>query len=120
MLISEIADLLHARTVFIGNEALTETDFTSAFATDLMSDALAMIQSSPESTLLLTGLCNPQVLRTAEMLDLHTIVFVRGKDPFSGCLELAGEMDMNIYSTDLTMYKACGLLYCAGLEGIDR
>ena len=120
MLTSRIAELLGAKPLFIGSEENLAADFTSAFATDLMSDALAMIQTDPEHTLLLTGLCNPQSLRTAEMLDLRTIVFVRGKHPVNECLELAGQMDLNLFTTPLTMYEACGILYGAGLGGIER
>ena len=120
MLASQIAELLGAKPLFIGSGENLGTDFTAAFATDLMSDARAMIQHSPEHTLLLTGLCNPQVLRTAERLDLRTIVFVRGKNPVSECLELAGEMQLNLFTTPLTMYEACGVLYGAGLRGIER
>ncbi len=120
MLTSQIVELLDARPLFIGSEESLSIDFSAAFATDLMSDALAMIQSSPEDTLLLTGLCNPQALRTAEMLDLRTIVFVRGKNPQQECLDLAREMGLNVFATSLTMYEACGVLYCAGLKGIER
>ena len=119
MLTSQIVELLGAKPVFIGNEESLGADITSVFATDLMSDALAMIQQSPETTLLLTGLCNPQVLRTADMLDLHTIVFVRGKSPVNNCVELADEMRLNLYTTCLDMYEACGLLYTAGVKGIE-
>ena len=54
------------------------------------------------------------------MLDLHTIVFVRGKNPVNNLTELANEMNLNLYSTCLTMYEACGVLYSAGLQGIKR
>ena len=120
MLTSRIVELLGAQPVFIGDETNLKAEITYAFATDLMSDALAMILHSPETTLLLTGLCNPQVLRTADMLDLRTIVFVRGKNPMDICAELAGEMNLNLYSTSLTMFEACGVLYNAGMQGIER
>ena len=119
MLTSQIVELLGAEPVFIGNEESTHAEIKAVFATDLMSDALAMIQQSPESTLLLTGLCNPQVLRTADMLDLHNIIFVRGKSPVNNCAELADEMNINLYTTCLDMYEACGLLYKAGVKGIE-
>ena len=120
MLTSRIVELLGAQPVFIGDETSLGAEVTAVFATDLMSDALAMIQDSPETTLLLTGLCNPQVLRTADMLDLHTIVFVRGKNPVNNLTELANEMNLNLYSTCLTMYEACGVLYSVGIQGIER
>ncbi len=117
---SEIVELLKAEPVVIGNKYLLKTDYTAAFATDLMSDALAMIQFSPEATLLLTGLCNSQTLRTAEMLDMHMIVFVRDKHPVDDCVDLAREMELNLFTTNLTMYEACGVLYGAGMRGIQR
>ena len=120
MLTSRIVELLGAKPLFIGNEASLGVEITSVFATDLMSDALAMIHHSSETTLLLTGLCNPQVLRTADMLDLHTIIFVRGKNPVNDFAGLANEMNMNLYSTSLTMYESCGVLYNAGIQGIER
>ena len=117
---SEIVELLHATPVYQAESGREETEMTAAFASDLMSDALAMTQDSPESTLLLTGLCNPQVLRTADMLDIPMIVFVRGKNPVSDFTELACEMKVDLYTTSLSMYEACGVLYAAGLKGAQR
>ena len=83
-----------------------------------MSDALALIQNSPDSTVLITGLCNAQVLRTAEMLDVEMIVFVRNKRLSKEDLEIAKEMGFNIFTTKHTMFKACGILYEKGLNSI--
>ena len=46
-----------------------------AFAADLMSDVLRL---NTEGLLLITGMANPQVIRTAEMADIPFILFVRG------------------------------------------
>ena len=85
------------------------------FSTDLMSDALALVDGG-EDTMILTGLCNMQTLRTAEMLDINTILFVRNKFPDEEMIEYAKKMHFNMYSTAYTMYEACGLLFRAGLK----
>ncbi len=89
-----------------------EREVSSAFACDLMSDVLAFVDNQP---LLLSGLINPQVVRTAEMMDMKAIVFVRGKTPTEEIVELATEANIVILNTELTMYNACGLLYKNGL-----
>ncbi|RPI51657.1 MAG: hypothetical protein EHM56_09275 [Chloroflexi bacterium] len=88
--------------------------FVSGAAADLMSDVLTY---APTSSVLLTGLINPQVVRTAEMAGILTIVFVRGKHPPAETLRLAEEVGIPLLSTRYTMYEACGLLYHAGLAG---
>jgi len=120
MLAKDIAETLDAEPISIWNQHLLTKDYSRAFASDLMSDALAMIQNSPESTVLITGLCNAQVLRTAEMLDLELIVFVRGKRLNDDTLQIAREMGFNIFTTKHTMYETCGLLYAKGLKGITQ
>lgn len=118
MLVSEIAELLHAAPLSCWDEEKISVDYDRAFATDLMSDALLMIQSDPEKTILLTGLANAQTLRTAEMLDLQFIVFVRSKYLDDETIEMANRMGICAISTDYTMYETCGILYAKGLEGI--
>ena len=81
---------------------------------DLMSDVLAFIKPN---ALLLTGLTNAQVIRTAEMVDIKAIVFVRGKQPTAEALELAKEKRIPLLSTKFLMYESCGQLYKAGLPG---
>lgn len=79
---------------------------------DLMSDVLAFSQ---EKTMLLTGLTNPQVIRTAEMTDIKFIIFVRGKRPPKETIDLAKEKGINLYLSPLSMFECCGRLYKAGL-----
>lgn len=118
MLAKDIVAAINATPMAIWNEHLLNKDYKAAFASDLMSDALALIQDSPESTVLITGLCNAQVLRTAEMLDIELIIFVRNKFLSEEDLEIAKEMGFNIFSTPHTMYQTCGILYGKGLKGI--
>lgn len=89
----------------------------SACGCDLMSDVLAFVK---DQGLLLTGLVNPQVIRTAEMMDIRVIVFVRGKVPGQDILDLAENMDMVLMTTSYPLYTACGLLYEQGLLGNVR
>ena len=86
----------------------------SAFGCDLMSDVLAYVT---DQAVLLTGLVNPQVIRTALMMDMVCIVFVRSKTPNEEMIELARENGIVMMSTDKTLYPTCGLLYSNGLVG---
>lgn len=113
MMMNELITLLEAR--LLCGSPTNPHDFSSAFAGDMMSDVLAYGQGQ---SLLLTGLLNQQVIRTAEMLDMHCIVFVRGKVPSSEVLALAEEKDIAVLSTEYGMFAACGLLYRAGLQGV--
>jgi predicted transcriptional regulator len=88
--------------------------FVRGAAADLMSDVLAY---APINSVLLTGLINPQVVRTAEMAGILAIVFVRGKHPPAETIRLAEEVGIPLLSTRYTMYEACGKLYHAGLPG---
>jgi len=111
--IREVKDILGA-DVLCGDELL-ENEVTCAFGSDLMSDVLAFVKGK---TLLLTGLTNQQVIRTAEMADLGAIVFVRGKKPEDDIVKLAKENNIVLLSTRDTMYTASGKLYCKGLDGV--
>ena len=118
MKVQDIVSCLQAEILEVCDEGVLAKDYSCAFATDLMSDALAMIQDSPETTVLITGLANAQTLRTAEMLDISLILLVRGKTLSDDILELARENGVSIFSTKHTMYSACGCLYAHGLRGI--
>ena len=87
-------------------------EIESACGSDLMSDVLAFAE---DKKLLITGLVNPQVIRTAEMLDIFAIIFVRGKKPTDEMIKLASEKSMTLISTVHLMYTACGLLYKNGV-----
>ena len=110
MKISTIQELLEADVV-CGEEYL-DHDVHSACGSDMMSDVLAYVK---DQAVLLTGLVNPQVIRTAEMMDMVCIVFVRSKSPSEEMIRLAKESDMVILKTNKRMYEACGRLYVGGL-----
>ena len=110
MKISQIQELLDAEIV-CGEDQL-EKDVHSACGSDMMSDVLAYVK---DQAVLLTGLVNPQVVRTAEMMDMICIVFVRSKAPTEEMITLAKDHGMVLLKTRKRMYEACGKLYAAGL-----
>ena len=112
MKIQKIKELLEARVLC--GEGNLEGEVHSACGCDMMSDVLAYVK---DQAVLLTGLCNPQVVRTAMMMDMRCIVFVRGKSPSADIIALAEDAGIVILSTDKRMYVACGVLYEAGLHG---
>ena len=111
MKLKEVRDILNAE-VLCGEELL-DTEVRSSCGSDLMSDVLAFVQNQ---AMLLTGLVSPQVVRTAEMMDMNCVIFVRGKQPDGSILTLARDRDMVVLATKERMYNACGLLYINGLR----
>ena len=112
MRLAEIKGILNA-TVLWGEDKLDREVF-SACGSDFMSDVLAFVKNQ---ALLLTGLVNPQVIRTADMVEMKCVVFVRGKMPGMDILHLAEERDIGVMTCPKRMYEACGLLYSKGLRG---
>ena len=112
MTIREAMEIVHAR-VLCGEELLGE-EVHAACGSDMMSDVLAF--ANPHA-ILLTGLCNPQVIRTAAMMDMKCVIFVRDKKPSAEMLELAEEDGIVVMSTGHRLFNSCGLLYAAGLTG---
>ena len=92
-----------------------EAEVSSGIAADLMSDVLRF---GHEHMLLVTGLTNPQVIRTAEMVGLRALLFVRAKLPPPETIALARESGIALLATRYSMYEACGLLFKADLVGI--
>ncbi len=112
MKICTIRELLDAQ-VLVGEENLGRHVY-SACGSDMMSDVLAYVK---DQAVLMTGLVNAQVIRTAEMMDMVCIVFVRSKQPTEEMLRLAEESGIVVMSTAKRMYEACGILYSNGLVG---
>ena len=110
MTIGRIKALLEADVLY-GEDTLDD-EVKYAFSSDMMSDVLAY---ADEHSALITGLCNPQVVRTAEMLDI--IIFVRNKIPDQSILALAEEKGIVILCTARGMFTTCGILYSNGLLG---
>ena len=112
MKISTIKELLDAE-LLCGEDGLDREVF-SACGSDMMSDVLAYVK---DQAVLLTGLVNAQVIRTAVMMDMLCIVFVRSKKPTEEMLALAREHNIVLMRSQKRMYDACGILYSAGLIG---
>ncbi|MBO4276877.1 MAG: hypothetical protein J5925_00590 [Clostridia bacterium] len=112
MKIKDIAALAGAEVLACGE--LLDTEVISACGSDMMSDVLAFVK---DQGLLITGLVNTQVVRTAEMMDMRAILFVRNKRPTPEILELAEKCDIVVMASPLRMFEACGMIYEAGLKG---
>lgn len=112
MTVKEIVEILEGTIVY--GEDFLDREVHTACGSDMMSDVLAYVK---EQAVLLTGLVNPQVVRTAEMMDMKCIVFVRGKKPSIDMIDLATERDIVLLRSELEMFTACGLLYQNGLKG---
>jgi predicted transcriptional regulator len=114
--LSEVQKILDAQVLCCGG-IIDEVEVQNACGADLLSDVLAFTK---EHTLLLTGMTNLQVIRTAEISDLDGVVFVRGKMPRPDVLKAAEEKNIPVLLTEYTMYEACGRLYKNGLPGCAR
>lgn len=112
MKVEEVRRILNAE-LLTGEDNLG-MEIKSACGSDLMSDVMAYVK---ENVLLLTGLVNPQVIRTAEMMDIKAVIFVRGKNPGQAVTELARDRNILVMTTKDPMFIACGKLYSAGLTG---
>ena len=115
MTLKEIRDILGA-DVLIGNDML-KREIHAATGCDLLSDVLAFTEAG---SMLITGLINPHVIRTAEMVDLSAICFVQNKKPEKSIIELAIEKNIPLLRTELSMYETCGKLYNRGLPGSSK
>lgn len=112
MLLREVKEILDAE-VFVGQDMLDKAVKT-AFSADLMSDVLAYAK---RDSMLLTGLTNSQVVRTADILDISAIIIVRGKKPSEEAIRLAEELKIPILSTRYILFETSGRLYEKGIVG---
>jgi len=111
MTVAEAVALLEGQ--FFCGEEQGSLEIASACGADLMSDVIAFVK---DRVVLLTGLVNPQVIRTATLLDIHAVIFVRGKMPSRDMIDMANEADIILGGTKLPMFLSCGRLYEAGLR----
>ncbi len=111
MKLKDIASCIRAE-ILNGESRLETAEIENAYASDLMSDVLAFAWPG---TLLLTGLTNVQIVRTAQMMDIPAVVFVRGKRPQEEAIALAKNAGIPLLVSSMSMYETCGLLYKAGL-----
>jgi hypothetical protein len=115
MKVSQLIGLVDGKLLNPGADLTRE--IKGGCGADLMSDVLASIQ--PEAVLL-TGLCNPQVVRTAQMADVSAIVLVRGKNPPQETIELAKQERIALITSPYGMFELCGRLYRSGLVSFER
>ena len=111
MVVKDIIDILEGEIICAGD---LNQEIKTACGSDMMIDVLAFVK---DQSVLLTGLVNPQVVRTAEMMDMACIVFVRGKMPDDSIINLAEARGITLMKTRYRMFTACGLLYSNGLSG---
>ena len=112
MKIDEIVKVLNAKV--LACDDLLDSEIYSACGSDLMSDVMAFVK---DEAMLLTGLVNLQVIRTAEMMDIKAVIFVRGKKPEESMIQLAEQKKIVLLTTDYPMYASCGKLYSMGIKG---
>ncbi len=112
MMLEEIRDLLEADLIVGKNMSHIEVE--RAFAADLMSDVLAFAK---EGSILLTGLTDPLVVRTADTKGLSAIIFVRGKRPSEETIKMATEKGIPLLVTRYIMFETCGRLFSKGIRG---
>ncbi len=112
MTVNDIIRILEADVISDAGDM--DSEVHTACGSDMMSDVLAFVK---DQSVLLTGLVNPQVVRTADMMEIRCIVFVRNKTPDESIIELAQEREIVLLKTRFRMFTACGLLYSNGLRG---
>ena len=113
MNLTQLSALLDARIVSKRGDPGLEIEL--AFASDLLSDVLTV---ESEKMLLITGLANPQTIRTAEMSDITCILFVRGKKATPEMKKLANENGITLLECNSSMFRTAGILYGAGIKPV--
>ncbi|HTG00670.1 MAG TPA: hypothetical protein VK654_08800 [Nitrospirota bacterium] len=116
MKLREIITLLQGE-VLCGEYMLDTVDVDHCFSADLMSDVLGRVHANG---ILLTGLTNPQAVRTADIADIKAVCIVRGKTPDSDSVTLAKRAEIPLFTTQFTMFEACGILYMHGLKAVGE
>ena len=120
MKLREVLSFIEAEPLTLPDPILMDRDIQFVSATDLMSDALAMIVTPAGQTILVTGLANGSALRTAEMMDIQNVVYCRNKKLSEDNLELAHSMWINAFTSPLPMFDVIGILYREGLKTATR
>jgi predicted transcriptional regulator len=114
MKLREIIHLLQA-DVLAGENLIDAIEVDSCFSADLMSDVLGRAHANG---IMITGITNPQAIRTADIADIKAVCLVRRKKPEAETLALAKQKEIPLFTTKLTMFEACGILYMNGLRGV--
>lgn len=113
MKLTKIIELTSAQLV-AGN--IDENTYIhKAFSSDLMSDVLTLEE---DNLLLITGLSNVQLVRTAEMADIEVVLLARNKMASSEMIKLANENNLILLQTPYSIFRASGILYQNGLNPV--
>ncbi|PKO17255.1 MAG: hypothetical protein CVU39_05730 [Chloroflexi bacterium HGW-Chloroflexi-10] len=115
MNIIELIDIVSGKSITDSYDE--QTNILGGCGADLMSDVLASIEPG---AVLLTGLCNPQVIRTAVMADVAAVILVRGKNPQIETIKLAQAEKIPLISSPYGMFELCGRLHQAGLPSLEK
>lgn len=115
MKVDELSRLIDG-TILSSRNLIDKVDVKTAFAADLMSDVLAYVESLNNDVILITGITNPQIVRTAEMLDIPVIIVARGKKVPLETIKLADEKGIIIISTKNIVFTTSGILYMHGIK----
>lgn len=113
MKIKEIAALTNARMV-TGNDAKTG-EILRAYSSDLMSDVLTL---DTDQLLLISGLANVQLIRTAEMAEIAVILLVRGKKTSPEMIDMAAKAGLVMLESPFSLFRASGVLFTNGLSPV--
>jgi hypothetical protein len=111
--LNEIIELTEAKRV-AGNKT-NNPDIQKGFSSDLMSDVLTLDE---HNIVLITGLSNVQLVRTAEMADIEVVLLARNKIASEEMLELANENGLIILQSPYSIFRASGILYKNGLNPV--
>ena len=114
MLLREAIDILNAEVQYTQSSQL-EADIRTARASDLMSEVLA---DDAVPDILLTGLCNSHVIRTASVFGIKAVVFVRGRPVDQSLVDCALDENIVVMTTRDSLFTSCGKLYAAGVRGV--
>jgi hypothetical protein len=111
--LTEIIKITQARLV--AGSTKENHELEKAFSSDLMSDVLTLDE---DHILLVTGLTNIQIIRTAEMADIEVVLLARDKKATPEMIELANENGLVLLETPFSIYRASGELYKNGLASV--
>lgn len=113
MKISDIITFTEARVATSGKADNINLD--KAFSSDLMSDVLTLDE---DNILLITGLANVQLIRTAEMADIRAILLARDKKATPEMIRLAEENEIILLESPFSIFRASGVLFSNGLKPV--
>ena len=113
MKLGTIVELTNAKVV--AGKYKKDLCVEKAFSSDLMSDVLTL---DVDNILLISGLSNIQLVRTAEMADIKVILLARNKKADMDMIKLASENDIAIIETPYSIFRSSGILFANGLKPV--